>query len=159
MNKVDYLEKELARLLAWVQTADTRVALVLPLSTAMLGALAVLAPAMDKWNIASAITTSFAMLLLSFSICCLAFASFPRTNGPRGSLIFFSGINEKELEQYRTSVNAMDEDSYTNDLINQCHINSRIAERKFMWVKRSLLSLFTSSIPWVLSVYMLYGIK
>jgi len=159
MNKIDYLEKELARLLGWVQSADTRVALVLPLSTAMLGTLAFLAPDIDKWCISSAIITALASILLVLSIVCLAFASFPRTSGPKGSLIFFSGIKDKEIKQYSDSITSMDENSYINDLINQCHINAQIADTKFTWVKRSLVCLFVSSLPWFLSIYMLYGMK
>lgn len=159
MNKIDYLEKELARLLSWIQAADTRIALVLPLATAMLGALAVLAPNNEKWTVVSAVATSFSSFFLILSILFLALASFPRTNGPRGSMIFFSGINDRELEQYRSSVNELDENGYENDLINQCHINAVIANSKFSWVKRSIFSLFVSSLPWFLSIYLLYGIK
>ena len=159
MNKVDYLEKELARLLVWVQAADTRISLVLPLTTVMLGALAVLAPAMDRWNIFSALTTSFATLFLVLSISCLVFASFPRTEGPKGSMIFFSGINDKDIEQFRESVNSFDENGYIKDLTNQCHINAQIADAKFIWIKRSLIFLFVSSAPWFLSIYLLYRMK
>ncbi len=157
MNKVDYLEKELARLLSWVQSVDTRISLFLPLSTAMLGFLAILAPDIDKWSILSAITTTLAAIFLVLSIACLAFATFPRTDGPKGSMIYFSGINDRELEQYKSSVCNLDEASYINDLIEQCHINAQIANKKFSWVKRSLYSLFMSSAPWFISVYLLYG--
>jgi len=94
----------------------------------MLGALALLAPAMDKWVIISSISTAFSALFLVLSIICLACAAFPRTNGTKGSMIFFSGINNIDLEQYRASVNSLDEEGYINDLINQCHINAKIAE-------------------------------
>lgn len=159
MNKVDYLEKELSRLLEWVQAADTRVSLVLPLTTLMLSALAVLSPPIDKWTILSALTTSFSTLTLVASIGCLAFASFPRTKGIKGSMIFFSGIKDKDIKQFRDSVNAFDEKSYIDDLISQCHINAQIADAKFLWVKRSLVFLFLSSAPWILSINLLYGIR
>jgi hypothetical protein len=159
MNKVDYLEKELLRLLAWISASDTRVSFVLPLSTAMLGVLAVLAPCIDDWSVLSAISTSFSALFLVLSIGCLALATFPRTDGPKGSMIFFSGINDKELEQYRISVGALDEQGYIYDLINQCHINAQIAFKKYFWVKHSQQSLFISSAPWFISVYLLYGMQ
>jgi len=41
-SRIAWAEAELARLLEWVRAAESRFALVLPLSTAMLGALAVL---------------------------------------------------------------------------------------------------------------------
>ena len=158
MNKIDYLEKELSRLLEWIKSADTRISLILPLSTAMLGAIAALAPNESAWTVGSGISVAFTTFFLLSSIFSVAMASFPRTNGPKGSLIFFSGINSKELDQFRANVDSMSEDSYKNDLINQCHINAQIAETKFFWIKKSIMFLFASSIPWFFSIYYLYGV-
>lgn len=157
MNKIDYLEKELSRLLGWIQAADTRISLVLPLSTVMLGALAALVPSIDKWTILSAFTALASTIFLVLSIICLTFASFPRTKGPEKSLIFFSGISSKDIDEFRESVRLLDENEYINDLTNQCHINAQIADIKFTWVKRSLVNLYISSYPWYLSVNLLYG--
>lgn len=159
MDKIDYLEKELSRLLGWIQAADTRITLVLPLTTAMLGVLAVLAPKIGNWTIVSALATFFSAFFLVLSIICLAFASFPRTNGPKGSMIFFSGINSQDINQFKESVSALNENYYIADLVNQCHINAKIAGVKFTWVKRSLINLFVSSLPWFLSVHLLYGVR
>ncbi len=61
MDTKDYLEKELSRLLQWIQVADNRLAFILPLATAMLGALAILAPTPEKWSSISLILFSFAV--------------------------------------------------------------------------------------------------
>jgi hypothetical protein len=159
MSKIDYLEKELSRLLGWIQVADSRMALVLPISTAMLGAIAVLSPTVDLWTAKPAITCSFAAFFLVLSLIFSAFASFPRVEGPKGSVIFFGGIVAREIDQFRQSVNALNESSYQDDLINQCHINSQIANKKFTWVRRAMISLFLSFLPWAISVFLLYGIK
>lgn len=159
MNKIDYLEKELLRLLAWIQAADTRIVFVLPLSTAMLGMLAALAPKIGGWEILSVLMVSFSIIFLVISISCLAFATFPRTDGPKGSMIFFTGISSKNSQQFREEVESFTEDKYIQDLSDQCHINAIIAETKFTWIKRSLIFLFLSSPPWFISVYLLYGIK
>ena len=157
MEKIDYLEKELSRLLSWIQAADSRLSLVLPLSTAMLGTLAVLAPQFANWSIISAILTSFAVLFLLLSLIFSAYALFPRTTGQKESLIYFSGITSRELAQYFISVNDCDTEKYKDDLINQCHINAQIAEKKFKWVQRSMVCLFISAIPWSLSIFILYS--
>jgi len=159
MNKIDYLEKELSRLLGWIQVADSRMALVIPISTAMLGAIAALSPAVDLWTAKPAIACSFAVFFLVLSFIFSAFASFPRVEGPKGSVIFFGGIVAREIDQFRQSVNALDESSYQDDLINQCHINSQIAITKFTWVRRAMISLFLSFVPWAISVFLLYGIE
>lgn len=158
-QQIDLLEKELNRLLLWIQSVETRMSWVLPLSTAMLGAVAVLAPAFTKWTIFPAIVTVFAVLLLALSIVFSALSSFPRTTGPKGSLIYFGGIVSKELEQYSKAVKDLTKEEYINDLIRQCHRNAQVAERKFTWIQRALGCVFLAAAPWVVSIYLLYSIK
>jgi hypothetical protein len=158
MNKNEYLERELDRLLAWIRAADARVSLVLPLSTAMLGALAALGSGVECWKASEITWSTLATVPLFASLVFLVLATFPRTRGPQGSLIFFGGISSRSMEQYREAVRDLDEESYANDLISQCHVNSEIAQQKFKWVKLSLLALFVASIPWLVSVYTLYQV-
>lgn len=158
-KKIDFLEKELSRLLSWVQSAETRMSWALPLSTAMFGALAILAPTFTKWTILPAIASSFAIVFLMLSIVFSALSSFPRTTGPRGSLIYFGGIVSKDLEQYKKAIADLTENEYIEDLIRQCHRNAQVAERKFVWMQRSLICLFISAGPWILSVYLLYSAR
>jgi hypothetical protein len=119
-ESVDMMEKELSRLLEWIRSADSRLKIVLPLSTAMLGALSLLAPPASQWTVLASITTSFASLFLTLSIAFAALASFPRTAGPKGSLIFFGGIITKDLVQYNVAVREMNMDQYLDDLISVC---------------------------------------
>lgn len=151
-----WTEVELARLLEWIRVGETRLALVLPLSTAMLGALAVLAPTASKWTVVSGIAASFAMFFLVLSIIFSACASFPRTTGPKGSLIYFGEISNRNLEQYKNAVNSMTAESYLEDLICQCHRNAQIAERKYTWVQRSMTCLFLAALPWFIALFILY---
>lgn len=127
MNKIDYLEKELARLLDWIKTADTRITLILPLATAMLGAIAALNPSFSEWTWCIGISVSLSVTLLVCSLISVSLALFPRTNGPQNSMIFFGGIASKNLENFRSNVNNFDDEKYKNDLINQCFINALIA--------------------------------
>jgi hypothetical protein len=159
MDKFDYLEKELARLLDWIKTADTRISLILPLTTAMLGAVAALTPSFTKWTWCIGISISLAVILLACSLIAISVALFPRTNGPNNSMIYFGGISSKNLEKFRSDVNDLESDKYKNDLINQCYINAKIASIKFNWVKKSLMFLLFSSIPWFYTIYILYGMR
>ena len=158
-QRIAILEGELTRLLDWIKTAETKISLVLAISTAMLGVLAVLNPVCSTWTVFPAILASFATLCLVLSIVFLAVSSFPRTDGPDGSLIYFGGISALNLSSYITSMSNLTEDQYTNDLICQCHRNAQIAERKFTWVKRAIGCLFLSLGPWALSIYLLYSAK
>lgn len=159
MDKKQYLEKELTLLLGWIQAADTRISLVLPLSSAMLAALAAIAPTANEWSVCSAIFSAFSVLFLVLSISFSALSCFPRMEGPKGSMVFFSGIQNRELKQYKSDINELTEEKLIDDLVSQCHINAQIAHIKFTWVKRSLFCLFLSSLPWFVSIYLLYGNK
>ncbi len=156
-ERVGFLEAELARLLEWGRAAESRLALVLPLSTAMLGALSVFAPAASKWTTLAAIGAAFAAFFLVLSIAFAALASFPRTTGPKGSLIYFGGIVQKELSQYDTAIKQLSINDYLEDLIKQCHRNAQIAERKYCWVQRSMGCLFLASLPWAIALFALYN--
>ena len=159
MNKIDYLEKELARLLVWIKTADTRITLILPLTTAMLGAIAAITPVYSKWTWCVGVSVLISVLLLASSLISISIALFPRTNGPVNSMIFFGGIQTRSLERFRDDVDNFDENKYESDLINQCFINAKIANIKFKWVKKSLIFLLVASIPWFYTIYVFYGIK
>lgn len=158
-QRIAVLEGELSRLLGWINTAETKISLVLAVSTAMLGALAVLSPVCSGWTIFPAILASVATLCLVLSIISSAVSSFPRTDGPDGSLIYFGGITSLDLPTYITSISNLTEDQYINDLTCQCHRNAQIAERKFTWVKRAIICLFLSLVPWALSLFLLYSAK
>lgn len=155
-EKISRSEIELQRLLDWVQASESRIALVLPLSTAMVGAIAVLAPSATKWTVLGAVFTSIAIILLLLSIAFSALSAFPRTSGPKGSLIFFGGITTRDLIQYRDALKSRTSDDYLDDLISQCHRNAQIAERKFSWAQRSMASLFLAALPWLISLSILY---
>jgi hypothetical protein len=134
--------------------------LILPLSTAMLSALAILSPAKaSEWSVCAGIFSAIAVLLLITSIICAAVASFPRTKGPKGSLIYFGGITTRDTDQFKTEILALTEDRYLNDLISQCHVNAQIACRKYHWIQQSLALLFMSSFFWLISIYCLYSIR
>ena len=156
-EKIERAEKALERLLTWINAADSRVRLVLPLSTAMLGALAVLAPAQDKWTVCAGILTSISGILLFLSIVFTACASFPRTTGPLGSTIYFGGIVSRELEQYKMVIGEQSDDQYLDDLLCQCHRNAQVAERKFNWVQKAMMSLFLATLPWLLAIATMYA--
>lgn len=150
------LEKELERLLGWVRAVETRTSFIIPLSTGMLGALAALAPTSTPWTFPAAISSSIALILLALSLASCALAAFPRTTGPKGSLIYFGGISTMELEQYAAAMKNLSVDAYIDDLVRQCHRNAQIAERKYAWIQRALGCLFLGAAPWTLSVFLLY---
>ncbi|MGH7381286.1 MAG: Pycsar system effector family protein [Candidatus Methylomirabilales bacterium] len=153
------LEANLSRLLGWIVAAESRLSTVLAIDTAMLGVLAAMTPSPAAWNVAPAIFASLSALLLGASLLFLSFASFPRTSGPGGSLVYFGGIATHEPDQYQRLVSEMTANQYIQDLAHQCHRNAEIADKKFKWIKWAMASLLLSLIPWALSVYLLYTVR
>ena len=156
MDQTEVLEKELDRLLQWVRAAESRLALVLPLSTAMLAALAVFIPESFDKSVSSYIAAPIAFLFLALSILFCALATFPRTSGPKGSLIYFGGIESLEIDKYSTSVKSLSNDDYIDDLIGQCHRNAQIAAKKYGWIQKSMACLFLAVVPWAIALFSLY---
>lgn len=159
MVETEQLQYILDKQLEWISAADSRLALVLPLSTAMLGALAAYATTPSAWTLMSGIPAAFAIFFLSMSIVFCACASFPRTDGTKGSLVFFGGIVSRDVAQFRSAVKAAQKNDFYEDLVGQCHINAQIAATKFTWVKRGMASMLAAMLPWALAIYQFYGVK
>lgn len=159
MNKITILEKILDRQLVWISRADSRISLILPLATAMLGALVALTPKPSEWTILPAILATISVILILLAIIFSALACFPRTDGPKSSNIFFNGIADREAEQYKKAIDELSEDYYLEDLSRQCHRNAQIAKTKTGWIQKALASLLISVVPWVVTLHLLYNGK
>lgn len=155
-ERIKILEATLARLLQWIAAAESRISLVLGLNTAMLGALAVgttLPGALTPW---AALAGALTVLLLGLGYFNLAQATFPRTDGPDGSMIFFGGIAARHRDVFVEDAKLLDKTRYIADLAAQCHRNAVIANGKFSFVKRAQIWLFASVLPWSGTLFLLY---
>jgi hypothetical protein len=150
------LEANLARLLQWIAAAEARTSVVLGIDTAMLGTLALFAPTPKAWSTAGAAFASLAVGALGLSLAFLAAASFPRTQGPARSLLFFNGIAELGSDEYILKTRSLTSGQYLEDLSRQCHRNAQIAAIKFKWIKLSQMALFFGIIPWTVALFLLY---
>lgn len=156
-EKRNILESNLARQLGWIAAADSKISFVFAIDTAMLGLLAVISPtSVCAWSTAPAIFATLATILILGSLLLLSFASFPRTEGPKNSLIYFGGIVKKSSEQFSNTILNLNTNDYIVDLTLQIHRNAEIAYCKTKWVQRALISMYASLIPWVLAIYLLY---
>ena len=156
----EHLEQILGKQISWIQSADAKAAIVLPISIAMTGTIAALAPkSMCSWEVTSILSVTFTLSLLVFSIIFLGFSTFPRTSGPKGSLIYFGGIADNSLEEYKVKTLKLTSSAYTEDLINQTHRNAQIASIKHTAIKRSISCLYAVIIPWAFTVYVLHGLE
>lgn len=157
-ERIGFLEGSLARQLSWIGAADSKTAFVFAVNTVMLGLLAAVSPkAVSGWTLAPAIFAAFAAALSLASLLFLSLASFPRTKGPKSSLLFFGGIAQRDARQFTEAACQISAEAYVDDLCMQCHRNAEIADRKFTWVQRAFDALYLSVVPWCLAVYLLYN--
>ncbi len=157
MNRIDFLEKNLARLLDWAQAADNKISPVLSIATFMLGVMAAIAPDLHALSLAKILSGTLAAIALLLTLLCLFLVTFPRTTGPKNSLIFFDRINNIDVTEFAQKVAALQEVDYIDDLVRQCHRNAHIAGEKFKHLKRALLTLFIAIVPWVIFIYLAYS--
>lgn len=142
--------------LDWIRNADAKVSPIFAIDVAMLGVSAALAKAISSWTIWAAVTGAVSSLLLLSSILMLAFVSFPRTEGPKGSNIFFGGIAQQDLTKFTDGLpNTTDEDSQ-RDLATQIYRNAEIASSKYSFLKWAFILMFLGMPFWLVSVFFLY---
>ena len=159
IDQVSFLEANLARQLGWIAAADSKASFGFAIDTAMLGLLAAVSPKSGSaWAVAPAIFASFAAAFGLATLLFLSFASFPRTKGPKNSLIYFAGIAQRDVDQFGGAVAELSQQAYTADLSAQCHKNAEFASRKFTWVQRALVCLYLSVLPWGITIFLLYNI-
>ena len=155
-NQMEVLEEELERLLRWVGAAESRLAFVFSVSTAMLGAIALSVGDLGDWSWLSTAAALLAIVLLLSSIVCSVLATFPRIAGKARSLIFFGYIDSLSLDEYRKLVMSQTESGYRDDLIEQCHRNAQIASSKYAWIRRSMICIFLAAVPWAFALFTAY---
>ncbi len=155
-KRSEVLEALLGRLLGAVAAADGKIGAVFATDTAMLGVLAALIPKYGSWSPTEATVAAMGRSLLLGSILMLSFASFPRTSGPRRSLLFFGSICKLPLATYLEELGAFTIPEYIKDLGTQCHRNAEIAARKHFWIKWAIKAMYVAVPFWLLAILLLY---
>jgi hypothetical protein len=145
----------LERQLEWIRSADSKVPILVGVSTAMLGALATLLPALFKLSPWGAFWSGIAAFALLACNGASAFAVFPRTDGPPNSLLFFGTIASMTRPEYAHKIINQSEWDHLQDLITQTYRNAEVATLKYRWVKRAFGWLFFSILPWTVAVFLL----
>jgi len=155
---VELLHKTLDRMLYWIAAADNKVPPILAIDTTMLGILAAIAPKPRDWGPETVALAVVVLLLLSSSLFFLFCASFPRTDGPKGSLVFFGGITDRKESVFISDISSVSILDYCNDLATQCYRNAEIAGLKYRYVRLAMTTLLLAIVPWMLAVYLLYSV-
>ena len=149
-------EKILNLQLDWVKSADSKVAPLFAINIAMLGVLTSLMTSNQSWEKFSIALTLLSLALLTLSIIFLGLVVFPRTNGPKGSNIFFGGIADSGESTYIENIKNLTDDEYFNDLLVQTHRNAEIVKQKYKHIKHAFMCSFNSLPFWLLTIWCIY---
>lgn len=155
-DRTRLMELSIERLLKTNNAADTKVATIVGMNTTMLAVLAAIITSNEiasVWLVILAVLSAAGLLT---ALLCLSLSSFPRTSRPAKSVIFFGAISSLSTEAYGELVKNLTDEDYIEDLIDQCHRTATIATRKFRWIQRGQMTWYTSIIPWLLTVYLIY---
>lgn len=143
----------LERNLAWIAAADAKVAIIVTINTAMLGGLAGTFGWSDAHRTCWAYAAGIVALLLSGAgVFCAAMAMFPRTDGPKQSLLFSVPVAGMALADYQDALKGKDDEHLLDDWAGQIHRNAEIAKKKFGWVRLAMIWSFLGVPAWTAAI-------
>jgi hypothetical protein len=154
IDHVDILEKNLARQIEAVRASDTKIALLIPAETIMLGVIAAMFRVAEPGPLTS-LYVAFSTVPLILSYASAALSAFPRLRSSAGSLLFFGSIAARSPDNYLAAIRALDGEAYVADLAEQCGTVARIAAAKYGHARNAYLT-FNAALPfWAFAVYLL----
>lgn len=152
-DRINFLEKNLERQIEWIRAADTKIVPLMFITTSLLGTTAAF---ISKTETISGFILFFAVTCVSMlllTLYCIVMVSFPRIKNNDKSLILFEGIKHSGYKTFEKKMHELSQETHFKELAKMCHSSSLIASRKFFYVKRAMIFLFSSILPWVLLVY------
>lgn len=143
----------LERNLAWIAAADAKVAIIVTINVAMLGGLAGTFGWSDAHRSYWAYGACMMATILSGSgVFCAAMAMFPRTDGPKQSLLFSVPVAGMTLPDYQAALKDRSDEQLLEDWAGQVHRNAEIAKSKFEWVRAAMIWSFLGAPTWVIAI-------
>ncbi len=155
-ESIERQDASLARQLDWIRAVDGKTPIIIGIDTAMLAAIVAIAAEPTKFTAMAGLMVVLGSGAVIISLVCCIAATFPRTDGPEGSLIYFGSINNQRLDQYDEAIRQRSDAEYLTDLNAQCHRNAQIAASKYAAVTNAMMWLFIALPLWLIAGYMLY---
>lgn len=152
-TEISELKWALERQIGWIQSADTKLSVLVPLPTAMLGVLVATAHKMQEMNWSYLVLFVSSACLLIAALATSAYSVIPRTTGPDQSNIFFGKVSQGDASTFRSRIVGRTELDYLDDLAAQVHINAKIASEKHVLIRKATYLLCLSIGPWLGTLY------
>lgn len=145
-------EKSLSQMIDWIGRHDSRSAGLMGITVAMMGALSAATPSVKQWNGVFAFALALAALGFAIVLYQLMRGQIPRLRTGRPSLSFFGTVAGMQQDEFRARFVSMTEEEYLDDVLNQCYVNARILRSKFRCLKRGLIALLLTALPWTWAI-------
>ena len=149
--------KNLERASSWVVNADTKASLILAFNGGLFAHLMTKTPDIKNLLVKQGIGVGSSILLVIsgffiiffiFSITNCFRTIRPSLNAKTPSMFYFGTIQNLSLEVFKQKMKNLDEESIEDELINQTHIISTVAYKKFTSIRNALNNLIVSLIFW-----------
>lgn len=146
----EFLHSELDRVSKWIESADKKVAFLSLYFAALIGYLSsnkeyLISQLSDSLSVSFIDVLILAILLAGvIGLYHLFFAIFPSltTGNHSHSLFFFIHISSMSLQKYTSDMSSLTEDKAKEQLLEQIHTNSKIADKKMCHVRSATKLLF-----------------
>ena len=156
-EKISNAKWILERNLSWINAADAKIAAITTINLAMLTVLATIYFPSSSKSAWAVLMSAVAFLFVVLSLMFVWFVVMPRISGPDKSNIFFGKIAEVSPDEFCENFSKLTSDKFLVDLMDQIHINSKIANQKHKFVRKAYFSTMFSLLPWLSSIVMLKG--
>ncbi|GGE41406.1 hypothetical protein GCM10007276_18500 [Agaricicola taiwanensis] len=145
-------EKQLSQMIDWIGRHDSRSAGLMGITVAMMGALSAATPPLKDWSPVFMVALGITVTGFGFVLYQLMRGQIPRLRAGKPSLSFFGTVAGMPPQDFRDKFVAMTEAEYIEDLLSQCYVNARILRSKFRCLKRGLVGLLVTAIPWAWAI-------
>lgn len=159
MDKIDFLWKVIQRYDTYIGTTNTKAAFLIAWNTFLLGVLSVKTPeilayvsalplgATTIWICLGA-STLLSLVSLWFTFWVVKpFLKSPRKAMEYQSVIFFGDVSSYSEDQYKTSIDALDDDSAIRELRIQVHTLAKGVKSKFDRLNVAIVLVIYAQIP------------
>lgn len=145
--------ENLSRVVSWIDNYDTKASVLLGVVIGMAGISAAMAPPPDTWTLRSALAALATGSLVIMTLMFVHLGNYPRLKRRSDSLLYFGAIAAQEATEFKTAFLSAKVEDHLDDLLNQCHLISEIADAKFNWLRYSYRSLLAAIPVWICCLY------
>jgi hypothetical protein len=162
--KLEQLEASLSRVNDWIKAVDQKISIALVFEVGVIALIAKptysrVLVSINSVGLAVGLLIAVGAIMLVASLLWSILALKPNTGKPHdsGSLIFFGSIAGMSLKTFKARISKTTNSRYTSDLVEQIHINSKIALRKHRLLSQSLTMFLVGIILLLITMAVIVG--